>query len=132
MGTAEIYDAVEGLAEVDEALIVGVERDDGNYWMPLFIKLSLGAEWSLSLSAKISNVIRSSVSPHYVPDEILIVRAVPHTLTGKKLELPIKRLLQGASIEDVVNLDSVDDPQLFIEFAQMASARLEEERIARG
>ncbi|MFE3446673.1 acetoacetate--CoA ligase [Nocardia sp. NPDC059180] len=112
MGSADIYQAVERLPEITEALVIGAEQPDGGYWMPLFVVLAPGAELTDELSERIKSVIRTEVSPRHVPDEILTAPAVPHTRTGKKLEVPIKKLFQGADPARVVERSAVDDPDL--------------------
>ncbi|WP_328438707.1 acetoacetate--CoA ligase [Nocardia puris] len=112
MGSADIYQAVERLPEVAEALVIGVERPDGGYWMPLFVLLAPGADLTDELRARISAVIRTEVSPRHVPDEIIAAPGIPHTRTGKKLEVPIKKLFQGADAARVVERSAVDDPDL--------------------
>ncbi|NEW41880.1 acetoacetate--CoA ligase [Nocardia cyriacigeorgica] len=112
MGSADIYQAVERLPEIAEALVIGAEQPDGGYWMPLFVVLAPGAELTDELTERIKSVIRTEVSPRHVPDEILTAPAVPHTRTGKKLEVPIKKLFQGADPARVVERSAVDDPDL--------------------
>ncbi|MGI5222908.1 acetoacetate--CoA ligase [Nocardia sp. CA-290969] len=112
MGSADIYQAVERLPEIAEALVIGAEQPDGGYWMPLFVVLAPGAELTDELRDRIKAVIRTECSPRHVPDEILAAPAVPHTRTGKKLEVPIKRLFQGADPARVVERSAVDDPAL--------------------
>ncbi|KUH79999.1 MULTISPECIES: acetoacetate--CoA ligase [unclassified Mycobacterium] len=112
MGSADIYQAVERLPEVAEALIIGIDQSDGGYWMPLFVVLAGDAELSDDLRDRIKNTIREEVSPRHVPDEIIAAPGVPHTRTGKKLEVPIKKLFQGADAAKVVERSAVDDPDL--------------------
>ncbi|MCV7283637.1 acetoacetate--CoA ligase [Mycolicibacterium flavescens] len=112
MGSADIYQAVERLPEVAEALIIGAEQPDGGYWMPLFVVLTDGNDLTDDLRARINDTIRSEVSPRHVPDEIIVAPGVPHTRTGKKLEVPIKKLFQGADPAKVVERSAVDDPAL--------------------
>jgi acetoacetyl-CoA synthetase len=112
MGSADIYQAVESLPEVAEALVIGVEQPDGGYWMPLFVVLAPGAGLTGELVGRIESVIRTEVSPRHVPDEIILAPGVPHTRTGKKLEVPIKKLFQGADAARVVERSAVDDPAL--------------------
>jgi acetoacetyl-CoA synthetase len=112
MGSADIYQAVERLPEVAEGLIIGVDQPDGGYWMPLFVVLTDGAELTDELRDRIKNTIREEVSPRHVPDEIIAAPGVPHTRTGKKLEVPIKKLFQGADATKVVERSAVDDPDL--------------------
>jgi acetoacetyl-CoA synthetase len=112
MGSADIYQAVERLPEIAEALVIGAEQPDGGYWMPLFVVLADEAELTDELRDRIKQTIRDEVSPRHVPDEIIVAPGVPHTRTGKKLEVPIKKLLQGADPARVVEKSAVDDPAL--------------------
>lgn len=112
MGSADIYQAVEGLPEVVEALVIGAEQPDGDYWMPLFVVLADGVELTDALRTKINDAVRTEVSPRHVPDEIIVAPGVPHTRTGKKLEVPVKKLFQGGDPAKVVERSAVDDPEL--------------------
>ncbi|WP_079087736.1 acetoacetate--CoA ligase, partial [Streptomyces scabiei] len=104
LGSADIHDVVERLPEITEALVIGAEEADGGYWMPLFVVLAAGVRLDDALRDRVREAIRAGASPRHVPDEIIEVPAIPHTRTGKKLEVPVKRLLQGAALADVVNL----------------------------
>ena len=117
MGSAEIYRAVENLPEVTEALVIGAEQPDGDYWMPLFVVLADGLALTDALVARIKAAIREEVSPRHVPDDILAVSAIPHTRTGKKLEVPVKRILQGAPADTVTDYLAVDVPDILDWFA---------------
>jgi acetoacetyl-CoA synthetase len=119
MGSADIYQAVERLPEVAEALVIGAEQPDGGYWMPLFVVLADGAELTDELHDRIKRTIRDEVSPRHVPDEIIVAPGVPHTRTGKKLEVPIKKLFQGADPAKVVEKSAVDDPALLDWYANL-------------
>ncbi|MGW2462640.1 acetoacetate--CoA ligase [Streptomyces sp. NPDC001761] len=123
LGSADIHDIVERLPEITEALVIGAEEPDGGYWMPLFVVLADGIELDDALREKIRDAIRTGASPRHVPDEILAVPALPHTRTGKKLEVPVKRLLQGAPAEQVLNPSAVDDPGLIAYFAGLGAER---------
>lgn len=112
MGSADIYQAVERLPEIAEALVIGAEQPDGGYWMPLFVVLAAGAELTDELQRRIGEVIRTEVSRRHVPDEIIVAPGIPHTRTGKKLEVPVKRLFQGADPARVVERTAVDNPEL--------------------
>lgn len=112
MGSADIYQSVERLPQIAEALVVGVEQPDGGYWMPLFVVLADGAELDDALVDTVKRTIRSEVSPRHVPDEIIVAPGIPHTRTGKKLEVPVKKLFQGADPKRVVERSAVDDPDL--------------------
>jgi acetoacetyl-CoA synthetase len=119
IGSAEIYAAVEALPEVQEALVVGVERGE-DYYMPMFVALAAGAEED-EARTRIIDRIRRHASPRHVPDEIVFVRGIPHTKTGKKLEVPIKRLLQGHAVASVLDTSAIDAPELmafYIDFAR--------------
>ena len=109
MGTADIYAAVESIPAVVDCVVLGVELPDGGYWMPLFVQLAPGEELTDELQAELKAAIRSQASPRHVPDEILAVPGVPHTRTGKRLEVPLKRLFQGVDPAKAVNVGAVDD-----------------------
>jgi acetoacetyl-CoA synthetase len=123
MGSADIYEAVERLPEIRESLVIGVEQPDGGYWMPLFVHLAPGATLDEELLARIKSTIRGQLSPRHVPDEIIEVPGVPHTLTGKRIEVPVKRLLQGTSLDKAVNPGSVDDLDLLRYYERLARAK---------
>ena len=123
MGSADIYAAVEAMPEVAEALVLGVEQPDGGYWLPLFVRLSEGVELDDALVERIRAQVREHASPRHVPDEVVAVPAVPHTATGKKLEVPLKRIAQGVPVEQALKLGAVDDPQAVHWFVEHLSAR---------
>ncbi|MGV9738953.1 acetoacetate--CoA ligase [Nocardia farcinica] len=117
MGSGDIYQAVEALPEISEALVVGVEQPDGGYWMPLFVVTASGITLTDELRTRITEAVRTALSPRHVPDVILQAPAIPHTRNGKKLEIPVKRLLQGADPAQVVDPTAVDDAELLAWFA---------------
>ncbi|MDX3239676.1 acetoacetate--CoA ligase [Streptomyces sp. ME03-5709C] len=123
MGSADIYEAVERLPEIRESLVIGVEQADGGYWMPLFVRLAEGAVLDDALRDKVKRTIREQLSPRHVPDEIIPVPGIPHTLTGKRIEVPVKKLLQGTPIEKAVNPGSVDDVELLRFYEDLARTR---------
>ncbi|GCE27428.1 acetoacetyl-CoA synthetase [Dictyobacter alpinus] len=123
MGSSEIYRIVEGLPEVLDSLIVGVERPHGGYYLPLFVVLRPGIELDDTLKARIKSELRTHVSPHHVPDEILTIPEVPRTLSGKKLEVPVKKLLMGIPLEKAVSLDALSNPQSFQYFLEFEQQR---------
>lgn len=123
MGSADIYAAVDTVDGIVESLVIGAEQTDGSYWMPLFVVLEPGRELDDELVAAIKSRIRERASARHVPDEVIAVPGIPHTRTGKKLEVPVKRLLQGAELAAVVNPASVDDPDLLDVFAALAAER---------
>ena len=124
MGSAEIYQAVESVPEVLDCLAIGLELADGGYWLPLFVQLPDGLELTEVLRTRIVGAVRNNASPRHVPDDIIRVTGIPRTLTGKKLEIPVKRILLGAAPGDAVDLGAVDQPALldeFVAFARTAS-----------
>ncbi|MER5227590.1 acetoacetate--CoA ligase [Streptomyces flaveus] len=123
LGSADIHAVVERLPEITEALVIGAEEPDGGYWMPLFVVLAAGAELDDTLRDKIREAIRTGASPRHVPDEILAVPGIPHTRTGKKLEVPVKRLLQGSPADQVVDPAAVDSPDLLAYFTRLGTER---------
>lgn len=123
MGSADIYEAVERLPEIRESLVIGAEQPDGGYWMPLFVHLAPGATLDDELLARIKRTIREQLSPRHVPDEVIEVPGIPHTLTGKRIEVPVKRLLQGTPLEKAVNPGSVDNIDLLRFYEDLARTR---------
>ncbi|MGW1077366.1 acetoacetate--CoA ligase [Streptomyces sp. NPDC002537] len=123
MGSADIYEAVERLPEIRESLVIGVEQPDGGYWMPLFVQLAPGATLDAGLLDRIKRTIRQQLSPRHVPDEVIEVAAIPHTLTGKRIEVPVKRLLQGTPLEKAVNPGSVDNVELLHFYEKLGRER---------
>jgi acetoacetyl-CoA synthetase len=120
MGSAEIYNAVERMPTVSDCLVVGCELDDGGYWMPLFVSLADGVEFDDGVRAEIVDAIRTGASPRHVPDDIIAVPGIPRTMTGKRLEIPIKRILLGAKPSDVLTPSAVDRPDLLVVFTEHA------------
>jgi acetoacetyl-CoA synthetase len=117
IGTAEIYRVVEELPEIIDSLVIGIELPGGAYRMPLFVVLAPGAVLD---DARIRSAIRENLTPRHVPDQIIPVRAIPRTLTGKKMEVPVKRLLLGASVDQVASPGATQDPQALHDFAHLA------------
>ena len=124
MGSAEIYTAVERMPEVQDCLVVGVEQDDGGYWMPLFVHLADGVDFDDALRSRIVAEIRRHASPRHVPDDILGVPGIPRTLTGKRLEIPIKRILLGTAPHEAVQQSSIDRPELLDAFVAYRRSRV--------
>jgi acetoacetyl-CoA synthetase len=119
-GTSEFYRLVEGLPEIEDSLVVDVESLDPGARLLLFVKLIAGVSWSDALETKTKSVIRGGLSPRHVPDAIYVVPDIPRTLNGKKLEVPIKRILSGAPAEKVVAFDSVSNPASIASFVALA------------
>ena len=122
MGTAEIYRAVLSLPEVVDALVVDLPREGTQGYMPLFVVLKPGRSLDGELVANIRARIRDDCSPRHVPDEIRAVPAVPRTLSGKVLEVPVKRILSGEATERAVSRDSLVDPEALRPFEELAAS----------
>jgi acetoacetyl-CoA synthetase len=120
MGSSDIYSVVEDLPEIADSLIVGFEGPDGEYHMPLFVVLNKGVTLDDALKAKINKTIRSALSPRHVPDSIFAISEVPHTLNGKKLEVPVKKILAGFQADKAVNVDSMANPETISYFVDLA------------
>ncbi len=120
IGTAEFYTVVEGLPEVADSLVVHLEDDDR---LLLFVALREGIALTDALRARISTEIRSSLSPRHVPDEILAVPGVPRTLSGKKLEVPVKRILTGTPPDQAASRGSLANPGSLDTYAELARRR---------
>jgi acetoacetyl-CoA synthetase len=126
MGTAEFYRAVEALPEVVDSLVVDLEYLGRDSYLPLFVVLHAGLVLDEPLTRRIKGVIRTALSPRHVPSEVLQVSAVPRTLTGKKMELPVKKLLLGAAASSVMRRDAManaDCVDWFVAFAQARATR---------
>ena len=121
MGSSEIYAAVEDLPEIVDSLVIGYSTHADAYRMPLFVVLAPGLELDKALKQKINMKIRSALSPRHVPDEIHAIAEVPSTLNGKKLEVPVKKVLSGIPLEEAVNLDSMSNPQAMDYFVAFAA-----------
>jgi acetoacetyl-CoA synthetase len=115
IGTSEIYRSVESISEVKDSLIINIEKEDGDSYMPLFVVLKQGFELTNDLKKRINQTLRQDYSPRHVPDVIIEVPDIPYTISGKKLELPVKKILMGKAVETAVNLGSVRNP-LALEF----------------
>ncbi len=120
MGTSELYRAVEGIPEVHDSLVVDLEVLGRASYMPLFVVLAPGAALDDALKGRIRQQIRSMLSPRHVPDEIFAIPDIPRTLSGKKMELPIKKILLGTPPEQAANPDSMSNPQVLAYFAELA------------
>jgi acetoacetyl-CoA synthetase len=120
MGTSEIYRAVLALDEVVDALVVDVPRADGSSRIELFTVLRPGADLEGGLPEEIARRIRTDCSPRHVPDRVRVIGAVPRTLSGKVLEVPVKRILMGESPEKVASRDSLANPEALDYFSELA------------
>ncbi len=122
LGTAEFYSVVESLPEVDDSLVVHLEDPEGGNGSLLLFVVAAGGLDDV-LRAKLTAALRGALSPRHVPDEISAVPAIPRTRTGKKLEVPVKRILLGARVEDVASLDALADASALDAFVHHAQVR---------
>jgi acetoacetyl-CoA synthetase len=120
MGTSEIYRAVLAVDEITDALVVDLPRQGTDGWMPLFVVLREGASLDDSLVGAIRRRVREDCSPRHVPDEIRQIAEVPRTLSGKVLEVPVKRILMGTPVEDAASRESLANPAALDVFVEMA------------
>lgn len=117
IGTAEIYRVLNDIPEIIDSLIVNLELAGGNHYMPLFVKLEEGEILTSELQMKVAQLLRSRCSPRHVPDEIIVVPDIPYTISGKKMEAPVKKILMGMDIDKTLNRDAMRNPES-LEFFQ--------------
>ncbi|TYA74071.1 acetoacetate--CoA ligase [Seonamhaeicola marinus] len=121
IGTSEIYRAVNKIEAIEDALILNLELEGGKHYMPLFVKLKTNNVLTEEVKQAINNQLKSDYSPRHVPDEIIEVADIPYTISGKKMEAPIKKILLKMPIEKSINIDAMRNPEsvaFFIEFAK--------------
>ncbi len=110
IGTAEIYRAVDTVEAVKDSLIVNIELPGGGDYMPLFVVMREGFSLTAEIAGMIKQVLRQTYSPRHVPDEIIAVDDIPYTISGKKMELPVKKILSGRALEKSINIGAVRNP----------------------
>ncbi len=120
IGTSEIYRSLDHIQEIIDSLIVNIEKQDGDHYMPLFVMLKEGVILNDELKNRIKSQLRSDYSPRHVPDEIIQVADIPYTLSGKKMETPIKKILMGRPVEKCVNPDTMRNPSSIGYFVDLA------------
>jgi acetoacetyl-CoA synthetase len=130
IGTSEVYRAVESIPEVAESMAVELERPGEEGELVLFVTLAPGRKLDPELDSKIRGRIRSDLSPRHVPDKVIEAPAIPKTLSGKKLEVPVKRILMGGDPSRVVNRDSLADPGAVDFYVELAKRWQHRERRA--
>ena len=123
MGSAEIYQAVEGLDAIQDSLVVDLEFLGRDSFMPLFVVMTDGVAFDDSVKEQINQAIKTSVSARFKPNEIVEISEIPRTMSGKKLEVPVKKLLLGGDPAKVVNRDSMANPDSFDFFIRYAKER---------
>jgi acetoacetyl-CoA synthetase len=123
MGTSEIYRAVLSVDEVQDALVVDVPREGDENWMPLFVVMKNGHALDDETIKAIRKRIREDCSPRHVPNEVIAIPEIPRTLSGKVLEVPVKRVLMGDAPEKAASRESLANPQAFDWFVDYAGSR---------
>ena len=121
MGTSEIYRAATAVPEVVDALVVDLPREGGELWMPLFVVLRDGVSLDDELVAQIKRRIREDCSPRHVPNEVRQIAEIPRTLSGKILEVPVKKILMGTPAERAASIDSLANPHALDYFVALAN-----------
>ena len=116
MGTSEFYEVLDGISEIMDSIVIdtGSGLQDGK--ILLFVQLQEGLNINPSMKLEIISKIKSDLSQRYIPNSIIQVSEIPTTLNGKKLEIPVKKILNGADVEDAVNLGTVKNPEALNEF----------------
>jgi acetoacetyl-CoA synthetase len=123
IGTAEVYRVLASVAEVTDALIVNLELPGGGFFMPLFVRLADGVVLDEALDQRIRDRLRTEYTPRHVPDRIIAVPEIPVTLTGKKMEVPVRKILRGVPAEEAVNRNAMAHPESLDFFIAYAAAR---------
>lgn len=121
-GSSEIYNAVEAVPEVLDSLVVDLSGYNHHSYMPLFVVLRQGFTLTEVLHRKIIQKVRDEVSPRHIPDDIFVVTEIPRTLTGKKMEIPVRKILSGIPVEKAASLDAMSNPESITYFVNLAQA----------
>ena len=123
MGTSEIYRSVLSLDDIVDALVVDLPREGTDGWMQLFVVLRAGRQLTDELTAQVRGKLRTDCSPRHVPDQVVQIAEVPRTLSGKLLEVPVKRILMGTPPERAASRESLANPASLDQFVAMAANR---------
>ena len=119
IGTAEIYRNVEAIDGIADSLIINLELPDARFFMPLFVVLKEGFALDDKMIAAIKSTLAANASPRHVPDKVFVIDAVPYTLTGKKQEVPVKKILLGQDPKKAVNLGTCANPEAMRYFIEL-------------
>ena len=111
IGTAEIYRTISKLPEIEDSLIVNIEKENGSHFMPLFVKLNPIYSLTEELIVNIGKALKNDYSPRYIPDEVVLIKDIPYTISGKKMETPVKKLLMGMPVEKCYTPDAMRNPE---------------------
>jgi acetoacetyl-CoA synthetase len=119
IGTAEVYSAVDAVQEVADSLVVCIEQEGGKYYMPLFVVMKPGHMLNDEVRLAIKKSLRERYSPRHVPDEIIQVDDIPYTISGKKMEAPVKKILMGMAAEKAASRDTMRNPDSLEQFTSI-------------
>ena len=122
IGTSEIYRNVESISGIKDSLIINLELENAQSFMPIFIVLDEKRQLDDRLVSAIRQNLSENCSPRHIPDKVYVIDAVPYTLSGKKQEIPVKKLLSGIPLEKAVNLGACANPSAMDFFIQLASS----------
>ena len=111
IGTAEIYRVLNEIPEIEDSLIVNLELEGGRHYMPLFVKLRQGKQLNETLVKAIAQALKTKCSPRHVPDDVILVVDIPYTISGKKMEAPVKKILMGMETDSSLNKDAMRNPE---------------------
>ncbi|MBV1932914.1 MAG: acetoacetate--CoA ligase [Porticoccaceae bacterium] len=121
IGTSEVYRGVEKVEAIADSLVLSIELSGGRHYMPLFVQLKEGFSLNENIVTQLKQSLREDFTPRHVPDEVFQIDEIPYTMTGKKLETPVKKILMGFDIDKSVNRDAMRNPETidyFIEFSK--------------
>lgn len=118
IGTSEVYNAVESIDEITDSMVICLDKENGDQFMPLFVVLKEGVAMDDAFNKKVSTAIRQKYSPRHVPDKLYAVKEIPYTLSGKKMEAPVKKILMGISIDKAASTDAMKNPQALDYFVE--------------
>jgi len=119
IGTSEIYSAVERIEEISDSLVVCLDKEDGTQYMPIFIVLKEGIELNDGLIKKLKTTIRTQFSPRHVPDNFVAIKEIPYTISGKKMETPVKKIMMGIPVEQAASKDAMKNPDSLLFFENL-------------
>lgn len=120
IGTAEIYQVLNNFEEIEDGLVVNLELANGDHYMPLFLKLNQGESLTEGLIDKVTKQLRATHSPRHVPDQFIAVEDIPYTISGKKMEAPVKKILLGKDTKSTLNPDAMRNPESLEIYRKMA------------
>lgn len=127
IGTAEIYQSVDKVPEILDSLVVNIEMTNGNHFMPLFVMMADHQELTEAIKMKIAQMLKMDYSPRHIPDEMVVVNEIPYTISGKKMEAPVKKILMGKSIQSAANLGAMRNPDSLLFFQSFYQTRLKDQ-----